>query len=133
MALFVTTARMLLPLTIMALTPAWAESLRDPTRPAASFVTGPAVADGTGAAVPSAGGRLRSIKMPRRGGKPVAIIDGQVVGIGDKVGEARLIRLTGSEAVLESASGRETLFLTPDVTKKPVETKIARQRKKEMP
>jgi len=102
-------------------------TINDPTRPPATFIAAPTV---TGTA--EAGGRLRSVKIPR-GGRPTAVIDGQVVRLGEKVGEARLVRLTESEAVLESAAGRETLHLTPDVIKKPVLTKIKRPRKKEMP
>ena len=106
-----------------------ATSINDPTRPPASFVATPTTVTG----VTEAGGRLRSVKIPRRGGRPTAVIDGQVVRLGQKLGEARLVRLTETEAVLESAAGRETLRLTPDVIKKPVLTKVTRPRKKEMP
>lgn len=101
----------------------------DPTQPPASFVAAPA-AEGNGG---TSGSRLRSIILPRNGGRPAAVIDGQVIRLGEKLGEARLIRLTETRAVLEGPAGKETLYLTPDVTKTPVVTKTARQRKKELP
>ena len=116
----------------LALAQGTGASLKDPTQPPASFsatLTGESGLSATGA---PGGGRLRSIIMPRRGGKPTALIDGQIVRLGGKLGDARLIRLTESEAVLEGPSGRETLYLTPDVTKKPVGTTM-RLRQKEMP
>lgn len=104
--------------------------VNDPTRPPASFLAAPTATAGAAAAP---GGRLRSIKIPRSGGRAVAVIDGQEIRLGDKIGEARLVRLTENEAVLESPAGKETLYLTPDVIKKPVPTKTVRSRKKEMP
>lgn len=104
-------------------------TINDPTRPPASFV-------GTvdaGVAAASPGGRLRSVKIARTGGRSSAVIDGQVLRLGEKLGDARLIHLTENEAVLESAAGKETLYLTPDVIKKPTPAKAVRTRKKETP
>lgn len=85
-------------------------TLADPTRPAgASF--GPGAVEGEG------GLRLQSVFSPR-GGKPTAIINGQVVPLGARVGDARLVRLGEAEAVLKGPKGIERLFLTPDVSKK---------------
>lgn len=96
----------------VASTGAWAQSvLADPTRPPvgihapaseAAEVTGPV---------------LQSVMIPKKG-RPVAIIGGQQVRLGEMYGESRLVRLTEREAVLESASGVERLLLTPGIEKK---------------
>lgn len=105
-------------------------TVADPTRPPAAFSGGVTV---TGEAAADAGGsRLRSVKLPKRG-KPSAVIDGKVVYLGGKIGDSKLTRITENEAVLTSQTGKETLYLTPDVSKKPVAGKTARQRKKETP
>lgn len=100
----------------------------DPTRPPASFLTPQATAADTAAG----GGRLRSVKMTRPRHQSSALIDGQVVRLGEKIGESRLIGLTETSATLKADNGdKEVLYLTPDVTRK-VLGKSARQRKKEM-
>ena len=120
------------PALALAQAPATATSLKDPTQPPASFSATLAGESGLSATGAPGGGRLRSIILPRRGGTPSALIDGQIVRLGSKLGDTRLIRLTESEAVLVGPAGKETLYLTPDVTKKPVGT-TARLRQKEMP
>lgn len=86
-----------------------AESGGDPTRPA---LMEPA-AGSSPIAAPSG---LQSIL--RRPGKPsAAIINGQYVELGGRVGDARLERINESEVVLRGASGREVLRLTPVVEK----------------
>lgn len=104
-----------------------AESLNDPLRPPATFVTPDAQAGaGTG------GARLTSILQPgTNGGAAKAIIDGHIVSVGERVGDARLVKLTGQEAVLQGPNGRETLSLTPSVEKKMQEDKKAPKRRKE--
>lgn len=52
-----------------------------------------------------------------KGRKPMAIINGIAVGIGDKVGEDRLVKLSETQAVLQGPGGREILYLTPGVEK----------------
>lgn len=99
--------------------------LADPTRPPNGFSDG-ALADGD-----DGGLRLQSILKPQ-GGKPTAIISGQVVRVGERIGEARLLRLTETEAVLRGPKGVERLFLTPDVQKSsaaPKATAMNRQKK----
>lgn len=85
--------------------------LADPTRPA-GFSAGPSAAEGG-----EGGLRLQSVVSPR-GGRPMAIISGQMVSLGQKLGDARLIRLSETEAVLRGPKGTERLFLIPDVSKK---------------
>lgn len=85
-------------------------SLTDPTRPTGTLPAGTPTAEGS-----EGGWRLQSVLSPR-GGRPTAIINGQVVRLGDKVGEARLVRLNEKEAVLKGPKGVERLALVPDVS-----------------
>ena len=89
----------------------------DPTRPPAGMVSAPESGEGGG--MPPAK-VLQSVLMPKNG-KPVAIIGGQAVRLGEKHGDSRLVRLTEREAVLEGPSGVERLLLTPEVEKVSVE------------
>lgn len=84
----------------------------DPTRPAVDTgVSAPGVT-----AAPATAG-LQSI-IQRRNGKPAALINGAVVELGGKVGEARLVKIGDDFVVLRGALGNETLRLTPEVEKK---------------
>jgi MSHA biogenesis protein MshK len=102
------------------------EILQDPTRPPASFAGEP------GAVAEISGSRLSSVFLPKQG-KPSAIIGGQVIPLGGMVGEARLIKVTETGAVLEGPEGIEQLYLTPDVEKKTRVTKGASRRPKDKP
>lgn len=93
-----------------------AENLPDPTRPPASLGPLPPAfgeePDNTPAPMPV----LQSIILsPSR---KAAIISGQTVVLGEKFGEARLVKLTESEAVLRTNDGLQVLKLFPDVDKK---------------
>lgn len=101
-----------------------AELLADPTRPPSALQM-----MGGGSSEPF-GSRLTSVVIPKQG-RATAVIDGQVVRVGERVGNARLLRLTESEALLEGPEGIERLYLTPSVDKKMNETKAASRRKKE--
>lgn len=85
----------------------------DPTRPPAGWLQN---SPDTGAVEDEGGLRLQSILWPQRG-KPVAIIGGKTVPLGGRLGEARLIRLSEHEAVLQGPEGLTRLYLTPDVKK----------------
>jgi len=87
----------------------------DPTRP--PYETAAPLAQGQPQPAPPGG--LQSI-MRRKGGKPAAMIDGVVVELGGKVGEARLIRIGEDFVVLRGPQGVETLYLTPGIAKKSV-------------
>ena len=90
--------------------------LADPTRPPASIAApGPEAGEVSGPV-------LQSVKIPKKG-KPVAVIGGQQVGLGELYGESRLIRLTEREAVLEGPAGVERLMLTPGIEKTNITTK----------
>jgi MSHA biogenesis protein MshK len=91
-----------------------AEALPDPTRPAPGMEVGAgAVASGV-----ASGPRLQMIKIsPARRS---AIIDGQEVTLGSRVGEMRVVKISEGEVVLKGKSETETLKLFSDVEKRPV-------------
>ncbi|MBI2276220.1 MAG: hypothetical protein HYU74_02575 [Dechloromonas sp.] len=96
----------------------------DPTRPPAAWL---APADSGSSAAGDAGGlRLQSVKVPQRG-KAVAVISGKTVVVGERVGEATLIRVSEREAVLQGADGVTHLYLTPDVEKQMIVTPKSRK------
>lgn len=85
------------------------ENLPDPTRP----VTSQAIAD-RGAA--SSGPVLQSVLVAS--GRRVAMVDGQTVKVGDKVGEARVVKIAESEVVLRNGKELKTLKLFPGIDKR---------------
>lgn len=90
---------------------AQAEPFRDPTRPPGSSEYAPGQTDGG----------LQSI-VRREGQKPRALINGELVALGEKVGGAagsqRLIAIHDDSVVLRDEQGnRETLQLTPAASK----------------
>ena len=88
--------------------------LADPTRPPAGVLESSDSGDMAGE---KAGGRvLQSVLIPRHG-KPLAVIDGQTVRLGQRFGEARLIRVSEHGAVLDGPQGIERLQLTPGIEK----------------
>ena len=103
---------MLLPVVSLAASDA---SLPDPTRPA---IAEPKVVTGSDGEAPAAL-VLQSIIL-RKGKKSGAVINGQMVEVGQEILGARLTRVTETEVTLASESGKEILRLTPAVEKKPV-------------
>jgi len=95
--------------------PAWAQ-LADPTRPPVQAAA-PAGDAANAVATPVATG-LQSVILSRDGkGRPAAVINGEVVQLGGKVGEARLVKVAEDHVVLLGAEGRETLRLMPAAEK----------------
>jgi hypothetical protein len=88
---------------------AGAQGLPDPTRPPAIVETAPAAA--------SAPSGLQSI-IRREKGRSAAVINGVYVEQGGKIGDATLTRIGEDFVELRSASGRETMYLTPGIGKK---------------
>lgn len=87
-----------------------AQALPDPTRPPGGVEAGSAEAADSG---------LQSIIRPN-GGKPRALINGEVVTLGGKLGESRLVAINEDNIVLLNSDGsRDTLYLTPGISKKP--------------
>lgn len=97
---------------------AQSEPLADPTRPPVGLLTASSVESSEALTGPV----LQSVVMPRKG-KPLAVIGGQQVRLGDLYGESRLIKLTEHEAVLEGPAGIERLPLTPGIEKTMIITK----------
>lgn len=92
--------------------PVWAApAMPDPTRPP------PGVALDTEDADAAPGEPLlESVLLPKKG-RPLAVIGGKTVLLGESYGEARLVRVTEREAVLSGPAGVERLFLTPGIAK----------------
>lgn len=86
----------------------------DPTRPPAAWLNAGSAAS---AVAPEVGGpRLQSVLLPQRG-RPVVVISGVTVALGGQYGEAKLVRVTEREAILQGADGVTHLYLTPEVEK----------------
>lgn len=90
------------------------ESLPDPTRPPDVIMGNQGVGEDDGI-VPPPVPVLQSVLLSAT--RKVAIISGQSVPLGGKFGEARLIKLTSSEAVLRKDGELQVLKLFPDVEK----------------
>ena len=104
-------------LALAALLIAWplgsgAQVLNDPTRPPPVFSNPPG---DTGAA---AGPLLQSVMISPAGRS--AIIGGEIVKLGGKYGDARVVKITANEVVLRSANGTEILRMYPEVNMKAV-------------
>ena len=65
----------------------------------------------------------------RRGGKSGAVINGQYVVVGGKLGEKRVLKISESEVVLEGESGREVIKVTPAIEKVPTRKAAAIERR----
>jgi MSHA biogenesis protein MshK len=95
----------------LACSGAHAAPFADPTQPPGVV---PGGADSATAAVE--GPRLQSVLIaPNR---RVAVIGGQTVSLGGKYGEARVVRITEGEVVLQTGQERQTLKLFSDVEKR---------------
>lgn len=92
--------------------PAWSQGLADPTRPPAALAADP------GPTAPTTG--LQFI-LRRQGMKPAAVINGALVELGGRVGDACLVAVNEDSVVLQSDTGRDVLRLTPGAEKKPVQ------------
>jgi len=97
---------------------ATAQTMRDPTQPPSAFAAMGGGQASDEAALPET--PILNTIVRRHGAKPIAVINGETVRLGGKVGEWRLVRIGESEAVLMGADGKETLTLSPGVDKRPV-------------
>jgi len=88
----------------------------DPTRPAIDASAG---ADLSAESAMTTSSGLQSVIL-RKSGKPAALINGVVVELGGKVGEARLVKVGEEHVVLRGPLGDETLRLMPAAEKKTV-------------
>lgn len=86
-----------------------AQALTDPTRPPAAANAEAPAGEAT------AGPVLQSILVsPHRA---EAIVDGKTVKVGDKVGEATVVKITESEVLLRNGRERQALKLFPNIEK----------------
>ena len=84
-----------------------AQALPDPTRPPAEISAPPEQA-----AVPKESGLQSVIISPTR---RAAIINGQTVKLGAKLGDAKLVEVSESGVVLQGPQGRQVLAMFPGV------------------
>ncbi len=95
-----------------------AQAMNDPTRPPESVLsTVPGSEEQVGAPL------LQSVMLSRT--ERSAIIGGELVKLGGKYRDARVISITETEVVLRSAHGIETLRLYPKIEMKPVKPATA--------
>lgn len=91
-----------------------ADVLRDPTRPpAALYATDEPAMTRTGPV-------LQSIR--RANGRYTAVVNGETVKVGSRIGDARVVKISDTEVVLKTAEDLQTLKLFPDVEKRPAAT-----------
>ena len=83
------------------------------------------VAGGAGAAAESG---VQTVIL-RRAGKSAAVINGQYVEVGGKLGGMRVLKISESEVVLMGEAGREVLKVTPAIEKVPAAKKLATERR----
>lgn len=89
------------------------QAIPDPTRPPMV----PRAAADSAASVPAGPPPvLQSVLIGRE--RSMAIISGQRFDVGDRVGEARIVRITETEVVLRSGESMTTLKLFPQIEKR---------------
>ena len=86
-----------------------AAGLPDPTRPAI-------MSDQMGAKAPGVP-RVQMIKLGK--GRATAVVDGQEVSVGSRLGDMRVVKITDSEVVLKGKRETEVLRLFAEVEKRP--------------
>lgn len=110
---------------------AWAAddaALADPTRPPAQIMAlWPASAGAAVLAVP----RLQSVLIGSAGRS--AIIDGQRYKLGDRIGDARVFKISENEVVLAGSGGRQTMTLFTPVKQTPAAAPSAAQKRRKDP
>ncbi|HEY8100815.1 MAG TPA: MSHA biogenesis protein MshK [Burkholderiaceae bacterium] len=88
---------------------AYAEQLRDPTRPADMLGRGQSEVAAPGPVL-----QYVLISPQRR----IAIISGKTLKVGDKYGDAHVVGISETEVVLQNGKTQQTLKLFPDVHKR---------------
>lgn len=91
---------------------AWAQIVTDPTRPPGAYATG----DPDAGSDVGGGPVLQSVMIsPTR---KAAIISGEMVGLGEKYGDAVLVKIAENEVVLKSGDALQVLRMYPGVEKR---------------
>ena len=97
---------------LLSATCAGAAPFADPTRPPASEAA-PAAGSASGEGAP----RLESVLIaPDR---RIAVINGQAVRVGERIGEARVLRITETEVALREGKSTQILRLFPAAERHP--------------
>jgi MSHA biogenesis protein MshK len=99
----------------------------DPMRPPQGLLA-PQAGGGTGAVAGTGGQRLAAIMLSKD--RKFAVIDGQEVALGGRLGDARLVRLTETEATLRSRTETVVLKLGPDLKTPVAPAKSQKEAKK---
>jgi len=81
----------------------------DPTRPPTFSTSAP------GAEKAAAERRLQSVLIAP--GRSVAVIDGELVRVGSRLGDAQVVKIDESGVVLRGSGGTQTLRLLPDAAR----------------
>jgi MSHA biogenesis protein MshK len=102
-------AQRLIALALLAATAAAAQGLSDPTRP-------PAPAERVERAEAPLS-RLQSVLISP--GRKLAVIDGQTVALGGRIGDATVIAIAPTQVILQAGATYQTLKLHPGIEKKP--------------
>jgi hypothetical protein len=89
----------------------------DPMRPADT-----PIADGSSLNTYNSSGLQAIVVRPGKR-RSTALIAGQTVHLGSKVGEKRVVKIIENEVTLQGNDGREVLRLTPSIQKTPVAKK----------
>lgn len=114
-------------LAMLAMALAWAgdELLPDPTQPPAALMQPvvPAGGGATGAATPV----LHTVIL-REGAKPAAVIGDQLVELGGRFGDAKLVKVGAGEVVLAGPGGKQVLRLIPGVSRTVPDDKTKRRK-----
>jgi MSHA biogenesis protein MshK len=87
----------------------WAQALDDPMRPPAAYV------EGGGGGSEASGPVLQSVMISPS--FKAAIINGEMVKLGGKSGNAKLVKISESEVVLKSGDETQVLKMYPGVDK----------------
>lgn len=98
-----------------------AQALSDPTRPPAGASPGSARTVAASSALV-----LQSVLI--RPAARAAIISGEYVALGQKMGALRLVKVAETEVVLQDGAERRTLKLFPGVNKSPVRSETRSDR-----
>lgn len=105
--------RQLLAVLLLVCAGAGAQALDDPTRPPASLVA-PSQAKPATLGKP----QLQSILVASQaGGRRLAVIDGQIVRVGSKVGDAVVLEIRDTVVVVQRGKRQETFRLYPETRK----------------
>lgn len=101
---------------LLLVVPSVLAQVPDPTRPPAQMMT----PDKGGSVVAAPMDSGMQTMILRRKGKSGAVINGQYVEVGGKVGDKRVVRISENEVVLQGEGGREVIRLIPSIEKTPV-------------